>query len=81
VLLVNLVVTIFVLASDIFLSTNLTLRPLNQLIRSLPILGTTHEDIIPPLYVTQSAFLIAVTTLLLFYASGLYAEKIGYANR
>lgn len=40
-----------------------------------------YQDIIPPLYVTQSAFLIAVTTLVLFHASGLYAEKIGYANR
>lgn len=48
--------------------------------RHLPILNA-HEDITPPPYIIQSAFCIALITLLLFYASGLYAEKIGYANR
>lgn len=80
VLLLQLVFCIFVLASDAVLSTNLLVWPLNRLMRYLPILNA-HEDIIPPPYIIQSAFCIALITLLLFYASGLYAEKIGYANR
>ncbi|KAF8318810.1 uncharacterized protein EI90DRAFT_2941518, partial [Cantharellus anzutake] len=40
-----------------------------------------HPHIVVSPYITQSAFLIALTTLILFYASGLYAEKISYANR
>lgn len=62
------------------LSTNLLIWPLNRLMRHTPFF-TTSEDIVPPPYIIQSAFCIALITLLLFYASGLYAEKIGYANR
>lgn len=41
------------------------------------------EQQIVPLhpYVPQALLLVALTTLVLFFASGLYSEKIGYANR
>ncbi|KAF9516092.1 hypothetical protein BS47DRAFT_702065 [Hydnum rufescens UP504] len=53
--------------------------PLNHLLRLPPI--SLPGDVVLPTYITHSAFLVAVTTLVLFYASGLYAEKISYANR
>ncbi|KAG9128438.1 hypothetical protein FRC07_012546 [Ceratobasidium sp. 392] len=37
--------------------------------------------IIPHPYLTPGVWLVAVTTLVLFFASGLYSEKISYANR
>ncbi|KAF8307889.1 hypothetical protein DL93DRAFT_2159338 [Clavulina sp. PMI_390] len=79
-LLIQLVVTIVILACDAILSTNVILWPLNQLIRHIPYYAPQSDIIVPP-YMIQSAFCIAVITLFLFYASGLYAEKIGYANR
>lgn len=32
-------------------------------------------------YIAKGLLLVTVTTLALFFASGLYSEKIGYANR
>jgi hypothetical protein len=32
-------------------------------------------------YVASGLLFVSVTTLLLFFATGLYSEKIGYANR
>lgn len=80
VLLFQLILSIIILASDVLLGTNCLAWPLNRIIRRFPVFNI-HEDIIPPPYIVQSAFCIAAITLLLFYASGLYAEKIGYANR
>jgi len=77
--LIHLVFCILILASDATLSTNLVAWPLNHFLRLLDV--SPQRDVILPSYITHSAFLVAVTTLVLFYASGLYAEKIGYANR
>jgi hypothetical protein len=62
------------------LSTDFLAWPANHLIHHIPIFATQQDIVVPP-YVRQSAFCIAVITLFLFYASGLYAEKIGYAHR
>lgn len=32
-------------------------------------------------FIAKGLLLVTVTTLALFFASGLYSEKIGYANR
>jgi hypothetical protein len=80
VLLLQLVFCITILASDVLLSTDFLAWPINYLVQHMPIF-TGAQDIVLSPYVRQSAFGIAVITLFLFYASGLYAEKIGYANR
>jgi len=77
--LLTLVFCIAVLASDVLLATSLLTWPANRLMAHLPI--SPQQDIILPTYITHTALLVVITTLVLFYASGLYAEKIGYANR
>ena len=79
VLLAHLIFCIVVLASDALFSTSLVTLPINWVLQGLLVDHDPHIVMSP--YVTQSAFLIALTTLVLFYASGLYAEKISYANR
>jgi len=79
ILLAHLIFCIVVLASDALFSTSLVTLPINWVLQGLLVDHDPHIVMSP--YVTQSAFLIALTTLVLFYASGLYAEKISYANR
>lgn len=80
VLLLQLVFCIMILASDVLLSTDFFTWPINYLTQHIPIFTREQHIVLSP-YVRQSTFCIAVITLFLFYASGLYAEKIGYANR
>ena len=42
--------------------------------------GEVHDIRISP-YFTTGLLLVSVMTLVLFFASGMYSEKIGYANR
>jgi len=79
ILLAHLIFSIVVLASDALFSTSLVTWPVNWALQKLP--ADHHPHIIVSPYVAQSVFLVALTTLVLFYASGLYAEKISYANR
>ncbi|KAF8513728.1 hypothetical protein BU17DRAFT_68672 [Hysterangium stoloniferum] len=76
--LAQLLIVIAILLSDVLLYTSFLALPLNFL------LSHVWPDR-PPVqlhpYFTSGLLFIAVTTLVLFYASGLYAEKIGYANR
>lgn len=61
-----------------FLYTSFLVMPLNFVLqRSI----SGYELIIPHPYFTSALLLISVTTLVLFFASGMYNEKIGYANR
>ncbi|GJJ14654.1 hypothetical protein Clacol_008920 [Clathrus columnatus] len=76
--LVHLLLLILVLLSDVFLYTSFFVMPLNFLLKRLT---PEYEPIIPHPYFTSGLLLIAVTTLILFFASGMYNEKIGYANR
>ncbi|KAI9452532.1 hypothetical protein BJY52DRAFT_1292135 [Lactarius psammicola] len=49
--------------------------------RAIPsVYGPDAEVHLPP-YVASGLLFVSVTTLLLFFATGLYSEKIGYANR
>jgi len=80
----NLVLVIIVLSSDFILNTSFLSSPFKLILKHLPpsvVTPSFHEDFVLHPYVTPGILLVAVTTLVLFYASGLYAEKIGYANR
>ena len=78
VFLAQLLLVIAILMSDVFLHTSFLAFPLNCLVRHA---WPDRPAIVPHSYLTFGLLLIAVTTLVLFYASGIYAEKIGYANR
>ncbi|KAG9313668.1 hypothetical protein JVU11DRAFT_6013 [Chiua virens] len=41
----------------------------------------TVTNVKPHPYFASGLLLVAITTLLLFFASGMYSEKIAYANR
>lgn len=79
VFLLNLIIVILVLTADVLLSTGFFAWPLKSLLRQLPI--ESRPDVVFHPYLAPGALLVAITTLVLFYASGMYAEKIGYANR
>ncbi|EJT98376.1 hypothetical protein DACRYDRAFT_118662 [Dacryopinax primogenitus] len=74
-----LLIYISLLTSDVLFNTFFTSYPINFALKAEHPLW---EPIwIPHPYVTPGLLLIACTTLVLFFASGTYAEKIGYANR
>lgn len=79
VFLLNLIVVIIVLTADVLLSTGFFAWPLKSLLHQLSI--ESRPDVVFHPYLAPGALLVAITTLVLFYASGMYAEKIGYANR
>lgn len=78
VFLLQLVILIAFLLSEVFLQTSFL---------SLPYLWFVHgalPDIDPPPlhpYFASGLLFVSVTTLILFFASGMYSEKIAYANR
>lgn len=78
VFLAQLLLVIAILLSDILLDTSFLVFPLNFLLTRV---WPDRPPIIAHQYITLGLLFIAVTTVVLFYASGLYAEKIGYANR
>ena len=78
VFLAQLLLVIAILLSDELLDTAFLAFPLNFLLTHV---WPDRPLIVAHSYVTSGLLFIAVTTLVLFYASGLYAEKIGYANR
>jgi hypothetical protein len=49
--------------------------------RLLPDIYTDETDVALHPYFASGLLFVAVTTLVLFFASGLYAEKIAYANQ
>ncbi|CAE6534861.1 unnamed protein product [Rhizoctonia solani] len=96
--LVQLILVILVLTSDVVLNTPFVASPINLMIPHfdnrirIPLLiwwlDQPEQDISPitaPLhlhpYIIPGLWLVSVTTLILFFASGLYSEKISYANR
>ncbi|KAF8581820.1 hypothetical protein K439DRAFT_1392382, partial [Ramaria rubella] len=76
--LAQLLLVIVILLSDVLFNTSFLVLPLNFLLSRV---WPDRPPILPHPYVTWGLLFIAVTTLVLFYASGLYAEKVGYANR
>lgn len=78
VFLAQLLLVIAILLSDVLLYTSFLAFPLNLLLSHI---WPDYPPIIAHPYVPSALLFISVTTLVLFYASGVYAEKIGYANR
>ncbi|THH10730.1 hypothetical protein EW146_g8274 [Bondarzewia mesenterica] len=80
--LLQLIGTIIFLLCEVLLQTTfLSILSKFLLQRVLPQYYGPDDDITLHPYVASGLLLVAVTTLALFFASGMYSEKIGYANR
>ena len=80
----QLLALIAFLVCEVCLQLNLLDTPFHfLLIRMFPTLYSPEEmaDIHVHPYFTLGLLSVSVTTLVLFFASGLYSEKIAYANR
>jgi hypothetical protein len=77
-----LIFAIVFLLSEVLLHTPFLSVPYQYLLRrTFPnVYGPDVEVRLHP-YVASGLLFVSVTTLLLFFATGLYSEKIGYANR
>ncbi|KAI0285375.1 hypothetical protein BGY98DRAFT_945579 [Russula aff. rugulosa BPL654] len=80
--LVQLIFAIVFLLCEVLLHTSFLSIPYQYLLRSAfpNAYGPDVEVRLHP-YVASGLLFVSVTTLLLFFATGLYSEKIGYANR
>ncbi|KAH9982971.1 hypothetical protein BGW80DRAFT_1434175 [Lactifluus volemus] len=80
--LAQLIFTIIFLLCEVLLNTPFLSIPYQHFLRfALPkSYGPDVEVRLHP-YVASGLLFVSVTTLLLFFATGLYSEKIGYANR
>lgn len=68
--------------SEVMLRTSFLTIPYKYMLRkALPEIYLMEDEVHLHPYFASGLLTVAVTTLLLFFASGMYAEKIGYANR
>ncbi|KAF9242256.1 hypothetical protein BU15DRAFT_86853 [Melanogaster broomeanus] len=80
--LAHLVLVIAFLSSEVLLQTAFLDVPYTYALRSiLPDVYSSVTSVKPHPYFASGLLFVAVTTLLLFFASGMYSEKIAYANR
>lgn len=82
VFLFQLLAVITLLAAEVFLQIQLI--PLLLKFVILKSLHVDHSEYFASevhQYIETGLLLVAITTLVLFFASGLYEEKIAYANR
>ena len=80
--LVQLAVVILFLMMEVLLETRFFDMPLNYALHlSFPEALSDNERLELHPYVAKGLLFVSITTLLLFFASGLYEEKIAYANR
>jgi hypothetical protein len=80
----QLLALILFLVCEVFLQLNLLDIPLHFMLRrTLPTLYSLEEmaDVHVHPYFTLGLLSVSVTTLVLFFVSGMYSEKIAYANR
>lgn len=78
----QLLAVIALLAADVFLQLQLMPFLINYGLRaSLHVDQSGYFASEMHQYITKGLLLVAVTTLVLFFASGLNEEKIAYANR
>lgn len=78
----HLVLVIAFLLSEVVLQTSFLDIPYTYILRHvLPDLCGTAASAKPHPYFASGLLFVAITTLLLFFASGMYSEKIAYANR
>ncbi|EIN13818.1 hypothetical protein PUNSTDRAFT_56786 [Punctularia strigosozonata HHB-11173 SS5] len=80
--LLQLLVIIAFLLSEVHLQTNFLAIPYALFLRKLlPDIYTPETPVLLHPYFASGMLFVSVTTLVLFFASGMYSEKIGYANR
>ncbi|KIK29533.1 hypothetical protein PISMIDRAFT_89181 [Pisolithus microcarpus 441] len=78
----NLIFAIVFLLSEVLLQTALLDIPYTYVLRSaFPDVHGNDQVIRLHPYIPSGLLFVAVTALFLFFASGMYAEKIAYANR
>ncbi|KAK7678029.1 hypothetical protein QCA50_018969 [Cerrena zonata] len=81
-LLLQLVLTILFLLSEVFLVTNFLATPCHWVVSSIVSESFVHDaEVLVHHYIAMGLLCISVTTLVLFFVSGMYSEKIAYANR
>jgi len=84
VFLFQLLASISFLVCEVFLQFNLLDIPFNFVLRrTFPTLYSSKEmaEVHVHPYFTLGLLSVSVTTLVLFFVSGMYSEKIAYANR
>jgi hypothetical protein len=82
VFLAQLLLIIGFLLSEVLLQTNLLSIPYTWLLhRILPDIYDPDVQVQVHRYFALGLLCVAVTTLALFFLSGMYSEKIGYANK
>ncbi|KAI0759281.1 hypothetical protein BD413DRAFT_598302 [Trametes elegans] len=80
--LLQLLLIIAFLLCEVLLQTNLLGLPYKWLLcRLLPDIYTADTEVRVHPYFASGLLFVSVTTLVLFFASGMYSEKIGYANK
>jgi hypothetical protein len=81
VFLVQLIFAIAFLLCEVLLHTSFLSIPYQYLFRrAFPSVYRPDVEVRLHPYVASGLLFVSVTTLLLFFATGLYSEKIGYAN-
>lgn len=84
VFLLHLLIVIAILLWEVLLppENSLLVVPCKMVLqRVLPSVYTAEKDVVFPPYFASGLLFVSVTTLVLFFASGMYSEKIGYANK
>jgi hypothetical protein len=84
VFLAQLLVVIALLLVEVFLppGSSILSIPYNALLQwLLPEIYTSETAVLLHPYFTTGLLFVSVTTLVLFFASGMYSEKIAYANK
>jgi hypothetical protein len=70
------------LLSEVLLQTSFLAIPYKFVLqRALPEIYTDDSEVELHPYFASGLLFVSVTTLVLFFASGMYSEKIAYANQ
>ena len=82
VFLLQLLLIIGFLLCEVLLQTNWLGVPYKWVLhQTLPEIYSDNADVRVHPYFASGLLFVSVTTLVLFFASGMYSEKIGYANK
>ncbi|KAJ8490066.1 hypothetical protein ONZ51_g2554 [Trametes cubensis] len=80
--LLQLLIIIVFLLAEVLLNTNFLGVPYKWVLHQLlPEIYTERTEVRVHPYFASGLLFVSVTTLVLFFASGMYSEKIGYANK
>ncbi|EGO00979.1 hypothetical protein SERLA73DRAFT_178992 [Serpula lacrymans var. lacrymans S7.3] len=78
----QLILVIGFLLSEVLLQTAFLTMPYKLVLqKALPEIYTVDKEVTPHPHLASGLLFVSVTTLVLFFASGMYSEKIAYANR